>query len=118
MKSEISENTKIPVFIGFGKIASGHMGANTEMVALGTVRLENDNQGAQPFTVGKLSEHQRQQLVPACEILDVTVTAIFSDDTVKKASVKKRNQLGKDKFFAKHTSIGMFLAENFQVRSH
>lgn len=66
MKSEISENTKIPVFVGLRKITSGHMGANTEMEALETVRLENDNQGAQPFTVGKLSEHQRQQLVSAC----------------------------------------------------
>ncbi len=42
-----------------------------EMVALGVVRIESDYQESQPIAIGKLSEHQRQQLVPTSEILDV-----------------------------------------------
>lgn len=87
MIGEIFEDAKIPVFVSLSKVASGYMSTDTEMVTFGAVRIECNNQGSEPLAVGKLPEHLHQQLVPAGKMLDVAVSAVFSDEIVEVISV-------------------------------
>ncbi len=57
--------------------------------------LKNHNQITQALTIGELSEHHGQELIPASEMLDILVTTIGLSNTVKLASIEKSHSLGK-----------------------
>ena len=44
---------------------------------------------AQTLTVTELSEHQSKKLVPAGEMLDITVTVIFASEIIEVIPIKK-----------------------------
>ena len=82
---------EVPVLVCLHEIAPSYMTTKTEMVTFGTVRIESSNQGPQSLAVENLPEHQRKQLVPAGEMLDVANTAVFLHDSVKFAPDEKGN---------------------------
>jgi hypothetical protein len=49
-----------------------------------------------------LTEHQSEQLVPASEVLHVSVSSVFSDEVVEVVPVKERGQLGENVFVIIH----------------
>ncbi len=72
------------------------------MIAFGLVGIKCDHQIPETFTVGKLSEHQSKQLVPAGEVLHIPVAMILGYDTIELTAVEKRSQLGENIFILKH----------------
>src|SRR5690606_8355198 len=70
------------------------------MIAFGLVGIKCDHQVPKTFTVGKLSEHQSKQLVPAGEVLHILVAMILGYDTIELTTVEKRGQ--KNIFILKH----------------
>jgi len=88
------------------------------MIAFGLVGIECDHQIPKTFTVGKLSEHQSKQLVPAGEVLHILVAIILGYDTIELTAVEKRGQLSENVFILKHRLSDSFDAKLcFQVRS-
>jgi hypothetical protein len=85
---------------------------HSEKVTLAVMGFQCDYQVPQAFTVRQLAEHQDEELVPACEVLDILVAMILADVIVEQTSVKERGDLrenvlvfvhlprvfGKDKF--------------------
>ena len=55
--------------------------------------LQDGYQITKTLTIAELSKHQSQQLIPASEMLDVFVTAIFADEVVEVIPVKESYQL-------------------------
>ena len=90
-RGEVFEDMEVPVLVCLHEIAPSYMTTKTDMVTFGTVRIESSNQGPQSLAVEKLPEHQRKQLVPAGEMLDVANTAVFLHDSVKFAPDEKGN---------------------------
>jgi len=88
------------------------------MIAFGLVGIKCDHQIPETFTVGKLSEHQCKQLVPAGEVLHILVAIILGYDTIELTAVEKRGQLGENIFILKHRlSDSSDTKLCFQVRS-
>ena len=48
---------------------------------------------SQTLTVAELSEHQCKELVPACEVLDITITVILINKATELVIVQKLYQL-------------------------
>jgi len=63
------------------------------MIALLIVRLNGDNQITQTLTIAQLTEHQRKELVPTCEVLHIAVTTVFVNDVTKLVKVQELYQL-------------------------
>lgn len=53
------------------------------MVTFWVMCFECNNQITQTFSVGKLPEHHCKELIPTGQVLDVLVSVIFCNDTVK-----------------------------------
>ena len=64
--------------------------------------IQRKHQIPQAFAVGKLTEHHAQQLVPACEMLDILIATVFLDDRVKHTPRKKIRQLCENVFALIH----------------
>ena len=59
------------------------------MIAFGSVGIKCDHQIPQTFTIGKLSEHQRKQLVPASEMLHIFVALIGTNNIIELIPIQK-----------------------------
>ena len=66
------------------------------MIALLIVCLNGDNQITKTLTIAQLTEHQRKELVPTCEVFNVVVASILSNNTVELTTVEKGYQLSED----------------------
>ena len=71
-------------------------------VALGVVCFKGNHEIPQTFPVGKLTEHQGKQLVPASKMLHILVSSIFTHDVVKLVPVEETDQLRKNEFILMH----------------
>ncbi len=83
MIGKVFEDALVPVLVGLCQVASGDLLAETDAVTLVVMGIQRDNQVAQAVPVGKLAEHEREQLVPAREVLDVFVTTVLSDEIIE-----------------------------------
>lgn len=63
--------------------------AHTQVVTFGVMSFERNNQIAQAFSVGELSEHHCKELIPTSQVFDVTVSIIFCNNTVKFTSIEE-----------------------------
>lgn len=62
---------------------------HTQVVTFGVMSFERNNQIAQAFSVGELSEHHCKELIPTSQVFDVTVSIIFCNNTVKFTSIEE-----------------------------
>ena len=72
------------------------------MIALGLMSLQNSYQVTQTLAITKLPKHKGKELVPASEMLDVTVTRVFASQIIEVIPVEKCNQLSKNVFVLIH----------------
>ena len=77
------------------------------MVALGLVGFKSRDQVSQALTVTELSEHQSKELIPAGEMLDITVTVILVNKTAELVIVQKLYQLGEYIFVLVHLTVNL-----------
>ena len=99
---KVLEDTAVPALVGLGKVAPRDMLAHPKEVALAAMGFQSDYQVSQAFTVRQLTEHQDEELVPACEVLDVPVAMILANVVVEQTSVKERGELGENVFVFVH----------------
>ena len=83
----------VTVGIGLAQITSGHMLAKSEVIALLVMCLYGDNQVSHALTIAQLSEHQRKELVPTCEMLHIFVASIFANEIIEVIPIEKCYQL-------------------------
>ena len=62
---------------------------------------------SQALTVAELSEHQSKKLVPAGEMLDITVTVILVNKTAELVIVQKLYQLSEYIFVLVHLTVNL-----------
>jgi uncharacterized protein (DUF1919 family) len=51
--------------------------------------FESDYQITQTFTIGKLSEHHREKLIPTGQVSDITVSVVLCNDASELEAIKK-----------------------------
>lgn len=90
MVREVLENTAVSILIGSGKSRLRYLLAYSEVVALRSMRIQSNNQIPQTYTIGKLAEHHREQLIPTCETLHMAVSSVLAYEVVEMVTVKKR----------------------------
>ncbi len=90
MIREVLKDAIIPILIGSGKSRFRHLFANSEVVALRSMRIQSNNQIPQTYAIGKLAEHHRQQLIPTCETLHIAVSSVLAYEIVEMVTIKKR----------------------------
>ena len=62
------------------------------------MRFNGDYQVTQTLSIAKLTKHQRQQLVPTSEMLDILVTVILADEVIEVIPIKEIYQLSENVF--------------------
>ena len=77
VESELLEDAIIPIFVGFGEVASCHAFSHSEVVKLALMSLKGDDQITQTLAVAQLAEHHRKQLIPATEAFYASVSLIL-----------------------------------------
>ena len=65
----------------------------SEMIAFLMMCLCGDNQVSHAFAITQLSEHQRKELVPTCEMFHVAVSFILVNDVTELVKVQELYQL-------------------------
>ena len=53
------------------------------MIALQIVCLNGDNQITQTLAIAQLTEHQRKELVPTCEVFHITVPIVLVNNVTE-----------------------------------
>ena len=86
------------------------------MVALLMVRLDGYNKISQTLAIAQLSEHQRKELVPTCEVLHIFITSIFMNEIVETIPVKEGSQLSEDVLVLIHKQTILAAKVQNQVR--
>ena len=86
---EVLEDAEVPVLVGLGQVASCSLLSETEPVTLLVMGFQRYDQVPQTLTIGQLAEHQDEQLVPACEVLDILVAIVFADKVVEVISIQE-----------------------------
>jgi len=81
---KLLEDLAFPISICFGKIAACyHRFTITKMVRLWRMRSNYADKFSKAFTARELTIHHYQQLIPATERLDVFVTLVLHNNTLK-----------------------------------
>ena len=70
--------------------------------------LKSHNQVSKTLTVTELTEHQRKKLVPAGEMLDITVPVILVNKATELVIIQKLYQLGEHIFVFVHLAVNLF----------
>ena len=93
------KNLAVPVCICLGKIASCYHGfAEPKMVRLRRMCSNYADKLSKAITAGQLAIHHDQQLVPAAKRLDVFVSPVFHNDSLKCFLWQKFDELCKNIF--------------------
>lgn len=90
--------------VSLGQIASDDLPAQPQMARFVAMSVQRKHQIPQAFAVGKLTEHHAQQLVPACEMLNLPLTTVLPDDRIKHTAQKKIRQLCENLFALIHVN--------------
>ncbi len=105
-KGELLEDPEIPPLVGEGEGIAGNRAApKAEMVAFRAVRLDDRDEVAEAVASAQLAEHQRQQLVPACEVLHIGITSVLPDKASEFEVVKMLCHLCENVFVLVHCSL-------------
>lgn len=91
------------------------MFAKSEVIALLVMCLYGDNQVSHALTIAQLSEHQRKELVPTCEMLHIFVASIFANEIIEVIPIEKCYQLSENALVLIHMQT--ILAANIQKSS-
>jgi hypothetical protein len=83
----------VPLFIGFGEVASGNAFPKPEVVGLGAMGFYNSNQVTEAVPGCQLAKDHTEKLVPAGKMLDVFVAIMFGYHAVKNTPWQKFCQL-------------------------
>ena len=110
------EDAIVAVGIGLAQIASGHVLAKSEMITFLAMRLYGDNQVSHALAITQLSEHQRKELVPTCEVLHVFVATILADKVVEVIPIEKCYQLSENVLVLIHMQTILAAKIQNQVR--
>jgi len=68
------------------------------------------------LTVTELTEHQRKELIPAGEMLDILVTIVLASKVIEVISVKECYQLGENELIFEHTQPCIWL-QSYEFKS-
>jgi hypothetical protein len=103
VESELFKDAVVAILIGCGEggLWDG-LSAKAKMVTLGIMSLQNSYQVTQALAITKLPKHQSKELVPASEVLDITVTRVFASQIIEVIPVEKCHQLSKNVFVLIH----------------
>ena len=100
------------VCISLGKIAARYYGlAKSKMVRLLGMCSCYADKLSKTFATGQLPEHHYQQLIPATKRLDVFISLIFHNNTLKCFLWEKLDQLCKYIFSVVHKMILLFFSK-------
>jgi hypothetical protein len=107
----------VPVRVRLREIAARYHGfAETQMIRLRGMGGGNADKFPEASTAGELAIHHDQKLVPTTKRLDIFISPIFHNNTLKRFLWEKFYQLGKNIFSAVHKQILLLNAKvKFQV---
>jgi hypothetical protein len=80
---EVGVDAPVARFVGIGQRRTRHAGLEAHVVQLATHRAQAGFDVPQTLAIGELGESHRQILIPAGEVLGVSVSAIAGDTFVK-----------------------------------
>ena len=79
--------------------------------------IQCNYQVAKTFTIAELSKHHSKELVPACEMFDISVTIVFAYVIIKLSSVQKYGKLRKNVSVLVHMQPQIMTAKvDIQIR--
>ena len=110
------EDAIVTVGIGLAQIASGHVLAKSEMITFLVMRLYGDNQVSHALAITQLSEHQRKELVPTCEVLHIFVACILANKVIEVIPIEKCYQLSENVLVLIHMQTILAAKIQNQVR--
>jgi predicted nicotinamide N-methyase len=93
---ELFENAIVASVVCFRQVASSNIAAKSEGVKLTLDGGRSNDESSQRRLAGQLTKHQREQLVPAGEVLDILVTVILFDDAKEDKLIQKLDHLSEN----------------------
>ena len=103
---KLFKNLAVPIGVRFRKITScNNRLAKTHMVRLRRMCRHYTNKFSKAFTARQLTIHHDQKLIPAAERLDIFVTLIIHNDTIKSSLWQKLDELTENIFPSVHSNL-------------
>jgi hypothetical protein len=93
---ELFEDVIIAGVVRFRQVASGNIAAKSEGVKLTLDGGGSNDESSQRRLAGQLTKHQREQLVPAGEVLDILVTVILFYDAKEDKLIQELDHLSEN----------------------
>lgn len=82
--------------VRFRQVASSNIAAKSERVKLALDRSGSNDKSSQRWLAGQLTKHQREQLVPAGEVLDILVSVVLFDDAKEDKLIQELDHLSEN----------------------
>lgn len=103
---KLFKNLTVPIGVRFRKIVScNNRLIKTHMVRLRRMCRHFTNKFSKAFTARQLTIHHDQKLIPAAERLDIFVTLIINNDTIKSSLRKKFDELTENIFPSMNSNL-------------
>jgi len=93
---ELFEDAIIASVVCFRQVASSNITAKSEGVKLTLDGGRSNDESSQRRLAGQLTKHQREQLVPAGEVLDILVTVILFYDAKEYKLIQELDHLSEN----------------------
>ena len=95
--AESLEQSPVSTLVGIRQGRTRYLAANTDVVELGTLRVEAGHQIAQPFSTGELGIGNAEEMGPGREVPDAVVRRKPIDEVLEMAEGYKLQQLCEDR---------------------
>ncbi len=93
---ELFEDEIVASVVCFRQVASSDIAAKSEGVKLTLDGGQSNDESSQRRLAGQLTKHQREQLVPAGEVLDILVTVILFYDAKEYKLIQELDYLSEN----------------------
>ena len=93
---ELFKDVIIAGIVGFRQVAPSNKAAKTEGVKLTLDGGRCNDKSPQRRLAGQLTKHQREQLIPAREVLDILVTVILFYDAKEDKLIQELDHLSEN----------------------
>ena len=100
--TECLEQSPVASLVGIGKGGAGYLAANSDVVELGTLRVQTSHQIAQALAPGELRVCDAQKMIPGREVPDAMIRREPVDQVLEMTEWDKNQQLRENRLTAIH----------------
>jgi len=105
MIGKLFKNLTAPNFVGLCQIASGNAFAKAKMIRFIAMGIQSNHQIPKAIPIGQLPENHAKHLIPASKMLNIFITIVLVNHSIKNSLGQKLHDLCENIFPLVHSQL-------------